>query len=189
MKPIYSSLVKTLFIFSFGYLVACSSAQNYDEVVTEDEMDQVVDQYADQYEERQEEIVEEYDYEEDQLVYQNYTKQDLLDLRAFYFGFDRYDLSELAINSLPYQAEALKAKIQQDPNYVMVVEGHTDERGTSEYNMALGLKRAESVSRFLRVNGVPANNIRTVSYGEERPSVLGSNEAAWAENRRAYIVY
>ena len=126
---------------------------------------------------------------EEQLVYKNYTEQDLADLTAFYFAFDKSELSELAVNSLSYHAELIQDKIAEDPEFLLTIEGHTDERGTAEYNIALGLRRAAAVSRFLRVNGVPANNINTVSYGEERPANLGSNEEAWAENRRADLVY
>ena len=67
------------------------------------------------------------------------------------------------------------------------IEGHCDERGTREYNLALGEKRANAVSELLRVNGVASSKITTVSYGEEKPIALGSNEASWTKNRRAEI--
>ncbi|HVI49793.1 MAG TPA: OmpA family protein, partial [Candidatus Sulfotelmatobacter sp.] len=66
----------------------------------------------------------------------------------------------------------------------LTVEGHADERGTREYNIALGEKRANSVKEFLVAQGVQASRLKTVSYGKERPAVLGSNETAWAQNRR-----
>lgn len=76
------------------------------------------------------------------------------------------------------------AFLKQYPNDQLLVEGHADERGTREYNLALGEKRATSVKEFLVANGVAASRLKTVSYGKERPAVLGSNEAAYAQNRR-----
>ena len=117
------------------------------------------------------------------------TEQELLNLKTFYFAFDKADLSDLAMDSLGYHAKRIKQKVKEKPDFLLLIEGHTDERGTAEYNIALGLRRADAVSRFLRVNGVPAANIKTISYGEERPAALGSTEAAWAKNRRAQLVY
>ena len=117
------------------------------------------------------------------------TEQELLDLKTFYFAFDKANLSDLAMDSLGYHAKRIKQKVKEKPDFLLLIEGHTDERGTAEYNIALGLRRADAVSRFLRVNGVPAANIKTISYGEERPAALGSTEAAWAKNRRAQLVY
>jgi peptidoglycan-associated lipoprotein len=76
------------------------------------------------------------------------------------------------------------AFLKQYPNDQLLVEGHTDERGTREYNLALGEKRAAAVKDFLVANGVAAGRLKTISYGKERPAVLGSNEAAYAQNRR-----
>jgi len=76
------------------------------------------------------------------------------------------------------------AFLKKYPNDQLTVEGHTDERGTREYNLALGERRANTVKEFLVANGVQATRLKTVSYGKERPAVLGSNEVAWAQNRR-----
>ena len=76
------------------------------------------------------------------------------------------------------------AFLNKYPNDQLLVEGHCDERGTREYNLALGERRANAVAEFLKANGVAATRLKTVSYGKERPAVLGSNEAAWAQNRR-----
>ena len=70
----------------------------------------------------------------------------------------------------------------------MTVEGHCDDRGTREYNLALGERRATAVKNALVALGVPANRIKTISYGKERPAVVGDNEAAWAQNRRGVTV-
>ena len=113
----------------------------------------------------------------------------MLEIRTFYFNFDSHAMRNEALAALDIHAEAIKAAIELGENFSIVLEGHTDERGTREYNMALGEKRAESVGRYLRVNGVPANVIDTISYGEERPAALGSNEQAWQKNRRVEIRY
>ena len=97
-----------------------------------------------------------------------------------FFGFDKSDLAPEARQQLTAWVAFLK-KYPQDN---LTVEGHADERGTREYNIALGEKRANSVKEFLVAQGVQASRLKTVSYGKERPAVLGSNETAWAQNRR-----
>ena len=79
------------------------------------------------------------------------------------------------------------AWLRQNSDVTVVVEGHADERGTREYNLALGQRRAESVAAYLLSNGVSRNQLKTISYGEERPAALGSNNASWAKNRRVEI--
>jgi peptidoglycan-associated lipoprotein len=101
-----------------------------------------------------------------------------------YFGFDKYDLSSDAQAVLRRQAQWLNTY----GNVTVTVEGHCDERGTREYNLALGERRATAVKNYLVALGVSASRIQTISYGKERPAVLGSNEAAWAKNRRAVTV-
>ena len=101
-----------------------------------------------------------------------------------YFGLDRYDLTPGSQATLRRQAEFLK----QFPDKRVVIEGHCDERGTREYNLALGARRASSVKRYLQVLGVDPNRIRTISYGKENPANPASNESAWAANRRGVTV-
>ncbi|HET8729439.1 MAG TPA: peptidoglycan-associated lipoprotein Pal [Alphaproteobacteria bacterium] len=100
--------------------------------------------------------------------------------RVFY-ALNQSDLSPEARATLDRQAQWL----QQYPNVSVTIEGHADERGTREYNLALGERRANGVKNYLVAAGVPAERITTVSYGKERPAVLGSNESAWAQNRRS----
>lgn len=97
-----------------------------------------------------------------------------------YFDFDSAAFSTQATNTLKRQAGWLN----EHPSFEAVVSGHTDSRGTKEYNMALGAKRATEVKKFLVRNGVDKSRIKTVSYGKERPVVMGENDAAWAKNRR-----
>jgi peptidoglycan-associated lipoprotein len=101
-----------------------------------------------------------------------------------FFELDRSDITPEGRATLGRQAEWLK----KYPNVTVTVEGHADERGTREYNLALGERRATAVKNYLVANGVPSNRIQTVSYGKERPAVLGSDEAAWAQNRRGVTV-
>ena len=101
-----------------------------------------------------------------------------------FFGTDRYDLTAEAQAELQKQATWLKTY----PQYRFVIEGHCDERGTREYNLALGERRATAVKNYLVALGIDTNRMQTISYGKERPAVLGSDEAAWAQNRRGVIV-
>lgn len=98
-----------------------------------------------------------------------------------FFGYDRYDLTPEARAQLEIQAKWL----QQHPNVTITIKGHTDERGTREYNLGLGERRATSVKNYLVALGVAADRMNTISYGKEQPAVLGSNPSAWAQNRRA----
>ncbi len=101
-----------------------------------------------------------------------------------FFGYDRYDLSAEARSTLDRQARLLTA---QRPINV-IVEGHCDERGTREYNLALGERRSNAVRDYLIALGISPSRIRSVSYGDERPAVVGSGDDAWAQNRRAVTV-
>jgi len=103
---------------------------------------------------------------------------------VIYFDTDRYNVDSADMAALQTQAQYLA----QYPNITITVEGHADERGTREYNLALGERRANAAKNYLVSLGVAANRIRTLSYGKERPVALGSNEAAWAQNRRAVSV-
>ncbi len=105
--------------------------------------------------------------------------------RIVYFEFDSSTLSSDAMALL----EAHAAFLADNPQRRMLVEGHTDERGSREYNLALGERRAESVKQALTLAGARSNQIDTVSYGEESPAANGSNESAWSQNRRAELVY
>ncbi|MCL2473825.1 MAG: peptidoglycan-associated lipoprotein Pal [Alphaproteobacteria bacterium] len=101
-----------------------------------------------------------------------------------FFAFDRSDLKPDAQDTLDRQAAWLK----KFGGVKVIIEGHADERGTREYNLALGERRATAAKNYLVAAGVAASRISTVSYGKERPAVAGSNEAAWAQNRRAVTV-
>jgi peptidoglycan-associated lipoprotein len=101
-----------------------------------------------------------------------------------FFDFDKSDLKPEARRTVERWAAFLK----QYPNLTVTIEGHADERGTREYNLALGERRANSAKNFLVSLGIEARRVATISYGKERPAVVGSNEAAWSQNRRAVMV-
>ncbi len=102
-----------------------------------------------------------------------------------FFEFDSSTLSAEAESILRAKAEWMR----RNPSLTIVIEGHCDNRGTTEYNLALGERRAESVKRFLIDLGIAEIRIRTISFGEERPLVKGDNEEAWAKNRRAHFEF
>ena len=101
-----------------------------------------------------------------------------------FFAFDSSSLSAEAQAALDTQVAWLKK--HDDVN--VIVQGHCDDRGTREYNLALGERRANAVKQYLVSQGIEESRISTISYGKERPAVLGNNEAAWAQNRRAITV-
>ena len=101
-----------------------------------------------------------------------------------YFGTDKSDLDSPSRATLAAQARWMLA----NPSVKGSIEGHADERGTREYNLALGERRANAAKDFLIANGVPAGRLTTISWGKERPAAVGSDESAWAQNRRAVTV-
>lgn len=103
--------------------------------------------------------------------------------RIVYFDFDSYVVTSSARNVIDANAKYLNA----DRSRRLMVEGHTDERGGREYNLALGQKRADAVVRSLALLGVPESQTEAVSYGKERPAATGNDESAWAKNRRAEL--
>jgi peptidoglycan-associated lipoprotein len=103
---------------------------------------------------------------------------------TIYFGTDKSDISADAQATLSAQAKWMLA----NPNVRASVEGHADERGTREYNQALGERRAQAAKQYLMAQGVPEARLLTISWGKERPVATGSDESAWAQNRRAVTV-
>ena len=102
-----------------------------------------------------------------------------------YFGFDQSNISSEAAAILNQHASLLAS----NPSASVLVAGHTDERGSREYNMALGERRAQAVQSYLATKGVSAANVKVISYGEERPAATGSDEQSYAQNRRAELSY
>ena len=101
-----------------------------------------------------------------------------------FFDFDKFDLKPPARTTLDKQAAWLK----RFPQVRLSIEGHCDERGTREYNLALGERRSNAVKNYLVNQGIAASRLATISYGKERPQVAGANESAWSQNRRGVSV-
>jgi peptidoglycan-associated lipoprotein len=101
-----------------------------------------------------------------------------------FFAYDSYALTSVAQSTLGKQAKWLKA----NPSVTISIEGHADERGTREYNLALGDRRANAAKDYLMSQGISSNRVTTISYGKERPVKSGSNDTAWAQNRRSVTV-
>jgi peptidoglycan-associated lipoprotein len=101
-----------------------------------------------------------------------------------YFDFDKYDLKPEARERLARNADFMRAH----PEFEILIEGHCDERGTNEYNLALGDRRSNAAKSYLMSLGIPAGPVQTVSFGEERPQCRESTEACWWRNRRAHFV-
>jgi len=108
-------------------------------------------------------------------------------LEDAYFPYDRAELTSEALTTLHRDAELLCAILADFPGLKVTLEGHCDERGSAEYNLALGDRRAHRAEEVLREYGVPAAAIETVSYGKESPQCVDANEACWKKNRRAHI--
>ncbi|SJL82919.1 peptidoglycan-associated lipoprotein Pal [Vibrio palustris] len=122
---------------------------------------------------------------ESQMSEEEAKNQALREKQTVYFAFDNSTISSDYEDML----EAHASYLSEHPNMSVKIEGYTDERGTPEYNIALGERRAKAVEKYLEALGVEASQISIVSYGEEKPLVLGQSQAAYAKNRRAVLVY
>jgi peptidoglycan-associated lipoprotein len=179
-------------IFVMAWFVGCASKQQETPPIEEIPVDTtgfqdilpepVVVDTLPSVEELEQRRLEELRVVEDQKRRQE--NRDKQSLKTVYFEFDQSSLSAETRESLRHNAEL----IRKYGSWKIVVEGHCDERGSTEYNLALGERRAASIKQYYQDYGIDANRIRLVSYGEERPEVAASNDAAWAKNRRAVSV-
>lgn len=111
----------------------------------------------------------------------------LEEVKDVYFDYDRSDIREDARSQLTRNADVLKGAFATNPNWSVVVEGHADERGSAEYNLGLADRRSSAAKEFLVQLGVPADRLRNVSFGKERPQCTESNESCYQSNRRAHF--
>lgn len=109
----------------------------------------------------------------------------IMGTRIIYFGFDKTDIESDYRDILAGHARFLAA----NPDVDVRLEGHTDERGSREYNIGLGERRAQSVREILLLRGVSSGSMNAISFGEERPAAMGSGEEAWAQNRRVELIF
>jgi len=105
--------------------------------------------------------------------------------RSVYYEFDKAEIKSEGVKTIEANAQYLRAH----PEVKVKVEGNADERGSREYNLALGQRRADAVSKRMAILGIPTDRIEAVSFGKEKPKVTGHDESAWSENRRSDIVY
>ena len=127
--------------------------------------------------------IEEQRLKEEQAAREKIAARNMFINENIHFDFDKYNLLPLAQQILQRKAEWLR----NNPNVSVIIEGHCDERGTNEYNLALGDRRAESAKTYLINLGIAGSRLTTISYGEELPVDSGHNEVAWAKNRRAHF--
>ncbi len=106
-------------------------------------------------------------------------------MRSVYYAYDKSDITDESRKVIEANAEYLRTH----PGVKVVVEGNADERGSAEYNVALGQRRADSVEKIMTLLGIKSDRIETVSFGKEKPKVVGHDESAWSQNRRSDIVY
>ena len=161
---------KSVFLISFILIsVSCSTTNVTEEAVYESVVSSV-------------EVSVNDDKNKADQVY-DYSSKAIMANAVVYFDFDQYTLSSKSIQTLRSIAQVM----EDNKDLEITVSGHADERGTREYNLALGQRRGEAVRDYLLLNGISKNRITVKSYGEEYPLVKGSNESSWAKNRRAEI--
>jgi len=161
---------KSVFLFSFILIsVSCSTTNVTEEAVYESVVSSV-------------EVSVNDDKNKADEVY-DYSSKAIMANAVVYFDFDQYTLSSKSIQTLRSIAQVM----EDNKDLEITVSGHADERGTREYNLALGQRRGEAVRDYLLLNGISKNRITFKSYGEEYPLLKGSNESSWAKNRRAEI--
>ena len=153
-------------------LSACQSKSKQDDFNIEDEASDVAPETYQTVDEQQAQ----------ELNTQTQTQVQEIEVQdRIFFGYDAYEVSDDAKKILDTQVAWMKS----DPTIKVMVEGHCDERGTREYNIALGERRANAVKTYLISNGVEESRIKTISYGKERPAFFGATEEVYAKNRRA----
>lgn len=156
---------RNIFYLSFlMFAVSCSTTNNTEESVYNSTVSSVEVSVA-----------------EDSAV--SYDEKPITTNAVVYFDFDKFTLSTKSIQTLKSVVRAMN----ENPNMPITISGHADERGTREYNLALGQRRGDAVKDYLLLNGIIDNRVTVKSFGEEYPLVKGSNEASWSKNRRAEI--
>ena len=161
---------KSVFLISFILISVSCSTTNVTEEAVYDSVVSSVEVSVDDDKNKADEV---YDY----------SSKAIMANAVVYFDFDQYTLSSKSIQTLRSIAQVM----EDNKDLEITVSGHADERGTREYNLALGQRRGEAARDYLLLNGISKNRITVKSYGEEYPLVKGSNESSWAKNRRAEI--
>ena len=152
--------------------------------ITDDEAARLAAEKAKQEELERQRAIEEAKLRDDAATKAQMSEKKQFINEDIYFDFDSASLSPSSVSVLRKKADYLR----RNQTASIIIEGHCDDRGTSEYNLALGDRRAESAKAYLLNAGISGNRLKTISYGEERPADTGNNESAWARNRRAHFV-
>ena len=168
-------------ILATTILVGCETTDTSDEQPVEPTAEQQSGNAAGSDEQLTEQQLAEQEAQEQAMK----EKAAMREVRTFYFDLDQTSIKAQFRGALAAHA----AFLAENPSSKVVLEGHCDERGTKEYNIALGERRGNAVAQFLKVNGVADAQIEVVSYGEERPAAVGSTDEAWAKNRRVVLQY
>jgi peptidoglycan-associated lipoprotein len=171
-------LTAFLAVFLLTIMGAGCAKQRIDDTTTPPVVETTTDTVVDEVKPMVDDLVDDVEPMDDQVKLR--AKETLADEKIF-FDYDKFDLKSRSKDILRTKAGIMK----QYPDFRMLIEGHCDERGTEEYNLALGERRARAAYEFLVLLGVSPSRLKMVSFGEERPAVMGSNEAAWSQNRRA----
>ncbi len=179
-KNLWIGLVMLFLIPVFLFTVSCAQQEVKDTEETATEPEKVPEETATEASKEVQQPTEEMSAEERAIL----AARNMFLSEDVYFEFDKSTLDSMSQDILSRKADWMR----DNTAVVVSIEGHCDERGTNEYNLALGEKRAESTKSFLVDLGIEAYRISTVSYGEERPVDTGQNEEAWAKNRRAHCL-
>ncbi len=176
--------ILSVVVFCFSLLLFCSCSRSRikdDEISGLEEKEDMREEAAKRLDN---ELITEEELEGARKKVAEFREQEGVTLSKVYFAFDDFSLDEKARTTLAQDA----AWLINHPDREVIIEGHCDERGTEEYNLALGERRAKSVKRYLVILGVNESQLSTISFGEERPADPGHNEEAWAKNRRVEFV-
>ena len=182
MTPRTSLLLRLAFLATAATsLVSCASQEAYSGL-EEDPQPAAQQRDAPRVVSAQPSFTEE---EEEVVVDLREVRANIISQRLVFFEFDKYVVSTEYLGMITAHSDYLIS----NRGYGVFLQGHADERGSTEYNLALGQRRADAIREIMLAAGVYADQIETISYGEERPRALGHNEGAWSENRRVEIVY
>lgn len=180
-------LNKLLVAFSFIFLVSSCKTIDTQNRFEEEQPAEIVEEIVPEQQPQQEQTFEVVENEVVAEAANEKTQEEIEEVEVpdrVLFGYDKSDIDAKAKKVLDIQSEWLKS----DTTIKITIEGHCDERGTREYNIALGERRALSAKNYLVSKGIDEKRIKTISYGKERPAFIGSNEESWAKNRRAVTI-
>ncbi|MCP4116827.1 MAG: peptidoglycan-associated lipoprotein Pal [Desulfobacteraceae bacterium] len=197
-KRLLMNLTAALMVSGLVFTFSCAKKQVVSEPPTGVTVDQAAEEEAAAAAARAEELAKQRAMEEARLKAESLKEAQMKEAEVamkaaaarefqsqdIYYGFDSSELTPRSKSLLKEKADW----IEQNPTVLVTIEGHCDDRGTTEYNLALGERRALSAKKFLVNLGIPESRLRTISYGEERPFDTAATEEAWAKNRRAHFV-